>query len=74
MKIETTVLEDSIICETDCDTRHYRSRYRGYTRAEAEKRFRKRVIDNEQAQLDKVRLEAILMCFNCEKPEKEEKL
>lgn len=69
MKIRTEILSDgSIACEADCETRHYRSRYRGYTLKEAKKRFTRRVLKAEQEELDRVRLEAILMCLNCEKP------
>lgn len=72
MKIKTEVLDDgAVICEADCNTRHYRSRYRGYTEAEAKKRFTRRVLKAEQEALDKVRMEALLMCLNCSLPEKQ---
>lgn len=72
MEIKTTVLEDgTIACEADCGTRHYRSRYRGYTMKEAKKKFTNRVIKAEQEELDRRRLEAILMCLNCEKSKKD---
>ena len=72
MKVNTEVLESGIVvCEADCGTRHYRSRYRGYTLKEAKKKFTARVIKAEQEELDRVRLEAILMCLNCKASAKE---
>lgn len=67
MKIKTFIKEDgAVICETDIENRHYRSRYRGYTLNEAKSKFTRRVLKAEQEELDKVRLEAILMCLNCQ--------
>ena len=72
MKVRTEVLEDgSIACEADCGTRHYRSRYRGHTLKEAKKKFTARVLKAAQEELDRVRLEALLMCLNCSLPANE---
>ncbi len=72
MKIITEVLESGIVvCEAYCGARRYRSRYRGYTLKEAKKKFTARVIKAEQEELDRIRLEAILMCLNCEKSAKD---
>lgn len=72
MKVKTEVMADgTIVCEVETENRHYRSRYRGYTLKEAKKRFTDRVIKTEQEELDRVRLEAILMCLNCEKSAKD---
>ena len=59
MKITTTVLDDGIVCETEIETRHYRSKYKGYTKREAEKKFTARVLKAEQEELDKARLLAL---------------
>lgn len=68
MKITTSILPDGrIACETVTPRGHYRSVYRGYTLKDAKKKFTNRVIKAEQEELDRVRLEAILMCLNCEK-------
>ena len=72
MKITTEIMGDgSIVCETQCDTRHYRSRYRGYTLREAKSKFTKRVVNAEQEELDRVRREAIYMCLHCKKSAKD---
>lgn len=72
MKVRVEIMEDgTIACEADCGTRHYRSRYRGYTLKEAKRKFTDRVNKAEQEELDRVRLEAILMCLNCEKAAKD---
>lgn len=69
MKIRTEIQEDGIVCEADFGTRHYRSKYRGdYTLKEAKKRFAARVLKAEQEELDRVRLEGLLMCLNCQLP------
>ena len=69
MKIKTEIFEDgSIACETETATRHYRSRYRGYSLREARRKFTARVIKAEQEELDRVRLEAIAMCLQCKVP------
>ena len=71
MKVKTEILEDGIVCETDCGTRHYRSKYQGYSLKEAKKKFTARVLKAEQEELDKVRHEALLMCLNCTLPYKQ---
>lgn len=69
MKVKMKIMEDgSIVCETAFGDRHYRSRYRGYNLLEAKRRFTKRVIKAEQEELDRVRMEAILMCLHCTLP------
>lgn len=68
MKIITNILDDGrISCETVTPRGHYKSIYRGYSIIDAKRKFRDRVIKAEQEELDRVRLEAILMCLNCEK-------
>ena len=60
MKIKTEIYPDgSIVCETDCDTRHYRSRYNGYTLKQAKAAFKERVLSAEQEALDRTRLLAL---------------
>lgn len=72
MKIRTEILADGrIACETECGTRHYRSVYRGYLLKDAKRKFANRVAKAEQEELDRVRLEAILMCLNCGKSAKD---
>lgn len=72
MKITTGILADGrISCETVTLRGHYKSVYRGYTLKEAKKKFTDRVIKAEQEELDRIRLEAILMCLNCEKSAKD---
>lgn len=69
MKIRTEIHEDGIVCEADLGTRHYRSKYRGdYTLKEAKKRFVARVLKAEQEETDRIKLEALLMCLNCQLP------
>lgn len=47
MKIVTEVLADGIVCETAIEHRHYRSKYRGYTLAQAKRKFTARVLKAE---------------------------
>lgn len=72
MKIQSTFTDDGrIICETSTQRGRYKSIYSGYSIVEAKRKFKDRVIKAEQEALDKVRLEAILMCLNCEKSAKD---
>ncbi len=74
MKVKVEIMGDgSVACEadSDCGTRHYRSRYRGLTPKEAKKKFTERVLKSEQEELDRVRLEALLTCLNCPLPAEE---
>lgn len=65
MMVITRILYDgSVVCETTCGTRHYRSRYSGYTKEQAENAFIKRVINEEQEELDKARLLALAEYLN----------
>lgn len=59
MKVKTTILNDGIVCETEIGTRHYRSKYKGYTLKEAKQKFISRVLKAEQEELDKARLLAL---------------
>ena len=69
MKIRTEILEDgAVVCEADLGTRHYRSRYRGYPLKEAKKKFAARVFKAEQEETDRIKLEKLLMCLNCQLP------